>query len=104
MALSPFRMLINEFLNKDPDIVPYEAPLIVLDIKSDVCMDKNGKDKNHTRHIDRIVHLVMNGEKFKMHKIDWCEGGLQLTDIATKNVCENYLNPRMKYIMIRLDN
>ena len=39
-----------------------------------------------------------------MHKIDWCEGGMQLEDIATKNVGENYLNPRMKYIMVRLDN
>ena len=23
-----------------------------------------------------------------MHKIDWCEGGLQLADIGTKNVSE----------------
>ena len=40
----------------------------------------------------------------KMHNIDWCEGGLQLVDIATKNVGENYLTPRIKYIMVRLDN
>ena len=39
-----------------------------------------------------------------MHKIDWCEGGLQLEDITTKNVGEHYLTPRMKYIIIRLDN
>ena len=39
-----------------------------------------------------------------MHKIDWCEVGLKLTDIATKNVGENDLNPIMKYIMVRLDN
>ena len=39
-----------------------------------------------------------------MHKIDWCEGGLQLADIATKNVGEPDLTPRMKYIMIRLYN
>ena len=32
-----------------------------------------------------------------MHNIDWCEGGLQLEDIGTKNVGENDLNPRMKY-------
>ena len=30
MALAHFRMLIHELLNKDPDIVPEEAPLIVL--------------------------------------------------------------------------
>ena len=33
-----------------------------------------------------------------MNKIDWCNGGLQLEDIATKNVDEHYLTPRMKYI------
>ena len=39
-----------------------------------------------------------------MHKIGWCEGGLQLAYIVTKNVDENDLNPRIKYIMVRLDN
>ena len=39
-----------------------------------------------------------------MHKIDQCEGGLQLADIATKNVGENDLNSRMKYTMVRLEN
>ena len=39
-----------------------------------------------------------------MINIDWCEGGLQLSDIATKNVGENNLNPRIKYIMVRLEN
>ena len=76
MALAHFRMLIHEYLNKDPDIVPEEAPLIVLDIKSDMCMAKNGKDTKHTRHISKRIHFVRNGEKCKMHKIDWCEGGL----------------------------
>ena len=39
-----------------------------------------------------------------MHNIYWCEGGLQLADIGTKNVAGNDLYPRMKYIMLRLDN
>ena len=39
-----------------------------------------------------------------MHKIDWCEGGLKLGDIDTKNVGDHYLTPIMKYIMVRLDN
>ena len=39
-----------------------------------------------------------------MHKIEWCEGCLQLADIATKNVGEPDLTPRMKYNMVRLDN
>ena len=38
-----------------------------------------------------------------MHKIDWCEGGMQLADIATNNVGYNHLNPRMKYIVVSLD-
>ena len=39
-----------------------------------------------------------------MQKINWCGGGLKLADIATKNVGENASNPRMKYIMISIDN
>ena len=82
MALAHFRMLINELLNEDPEISPEEAPLIVLDSKSAMCMANNGKDTKHTRHIARITHFVRNGEKCKMHKIDLCEGGLQLADIG----------------------
>ena len=65
-------------------------------------MAKNGKDTKHTRHIERRMHFVRSGEKCKMHKIDWCEGCLQLTDIGTKNVSEPELIPMMKYIMVRL--
>ena len=39
-----------------------------------------------------------------MHKIDWCEGGLKLADIVTKNVGVPDLTPRIKYIMVRFDN
>ena len=104
MALAHFRMLIHELLNEDPDMVPKEAPLIVLDRKHAMCMAKNGKDTKNTRHIARRMHFVRNGEKCKMHKIDWCEGGLQLADIGTKYVSEPDLTPRMKYIMVRLEN
>ena len=104
MALAYFRMSIDELLNKDPDIVPEEAPLIVLDSKSAMCMANDGKNNKQKRYIARRIHYVRNGEKCKMHKIDWCEGGLQLADIATKNVGEPDLTPRMKYIMIRLYN
>ena len=34
MALVHFRMLVHELLNEDPDMVPKEAHLIVLDSKS----------------------------------------------------------------------
>ena len=104
MALETFRMLIHELLNKDPYIVPEEAPLIVLDSKSDICMDSNGKDTRRTRHIERMIHFVWNGEKCNFQNIDWCEGGMKMSDIATNNVGEKYLTPRIKYIMLRLDN
>ena len=50
------------------------------------------------------IHFVRNGKKCKMHKIDWCEGGLQLAEIGNKNVSETDLTPRMKYIIVRLEN
>ena len=53
IALAHFRMLIHKLLNKDPYIVPEEAPLIVLNSKYSMCMDKNGKDTKHTRRIAR---------------------------------------------------
>ena len=104
MDLAHFRMLIHEFLNKDTDIVPYEAPLIILDSKSAMCMYNNVKDTKHTRHISRRIHFLRNIEKCKMYKINWCEGGLQLEDIANKNFGEHDLTPRMKYITERLKN
>ena len=61
MNLAHFRMLIHEWLNKDPEIVTKEAPLIILDSKSYFCVAKNGVDANHTRHISRRVNLVRNG-------------------------------------------
>ena len=51
MALAHFRMLIHEFLNEDPYMVPEEDPLIVLDQKSTMCMVNNGKDTKHTRQL-----------------------------------------------------
>ena len=104
MALAHFMMLVHELFNEDSDMVTKEAPLIVLDSRSAMCMAKNVRDTKHTRHIARRMHFVRNGEKCKMHKIEWCEGGLQLADIGTKNVSEPDLTPRMKYIMVRLEN
>ena len=43
-------------------------------------------------------------EKNARWKIDWCEGGLQLVEIGTNNVSEYDLTPRMKYIMVILEN
>ena len=57
MALAHFRMLVHELLNEDPDMVPKEAPLIVLDSKSAMRMANNGKDTRNTRHISRRMHF-----------------------------------------------
>ena len=85
MDLAHSRMLIHELLKKDPEIVPEEAPLIVLDSKYDRCMAKNGKDTKHTRHIARIMHLVRNGENARF-----------TNSIGVKEVCSwQKLVPRM---------
>ena len=39
-----------------------------------------------------------------MQKIDWCEVGLHLADIGTKNLSEPVLTPRMKYIMVIIED
>ena len=103
-VFSSFQYLINKFLNKDPDIIPEEAPLIILDSKSDMCMSKNGKDNKRTMQIASRMNLVRNIENFRIHKIDWCEGVLLFADVATNNVGDNDLNPRTNSILVRLDN
>ena len=59
MALAHFSMLVHELLNEDPYMVSKEAPLIILDSKSAMCMAKNGMDTKHTRHIARRMHFVV---------------------------------------------
>ena len=63
MDLAHIIMLFHELLNKYPDIFPEEAPLIVLDGKSAMCMDNNNNDTKHTIHIASRIHFVRNGEK-----------------------------------------
>ena len=57
MALAHLKMLIHEFLNKEPTIVPKESPLIILDGKRGVCMANIGKDTQHSSHIARRDHF-----------------------------------------------
>ena len=67
-------------------------------------MSKNGKDTKHNIHIVRRMDCVRDGERCNLNNIDWCEGGLQFADNGTKNVGEPDLTPRMKYIVVRLEN
>ena len=78
--------------------------MIVLDRKSAMCMDNNGTDTKHTIHIARRMHFVRSREKCKMHKIYWCERGIQLAYIGTRIVSEPDLTPRMKYNIVRFKN
>ena len=89
MAVTHFRILNNELMNKYPDMVLENALLIILDIKSVVCMANNGKYNKHTRHISRRMYFVWNSEEWNIQKNVWCEGGLILTDIGTNNVSED---------------
>ena len=82
-------MINNELLNKDPDLVPEQAPIVILDNKSDMCMAKNSDYTKNTRHISIRMHFVRNGEEWNFHKILWCELGLLLVEIGTKNVRED---------------
>ena len=61
-------MFIHGLLNKDPYIVPEEAPIIILDSKSDMCMDSNGKDTRCTRHIESIINFcgMVKSARFKI--------------------------------------
>ena len=65
MALAHSRILIHELFTKDPDIVPEEPPLIILDIKSDVCMARRSKYTKHTKYISRRLNFVTTGENIK---------------------------------------
>ena len=104
MSLAHSRMLNNEFLKKNPDVVPEQAPLIILDGKSSICMADNDKDTKHTRHISRRMNFVINDEECNIQNTVWFEGGLQLAYIGTKNVREDELNHILGYSMVRLDN
>ena len=52
-------------------------------------MADNGKDTKQKRNISRRLQSVRNGENYKMHQLDWCEGGLKLAYITTKYVGKN---------------
>ena len=104
MDISHFRILNNEFPNKDIYVVPEQSPLVILGSKSAVCVDKNVNYTKHIINISRIMHFVRNGEELNIHNTVWSGGGLQLADIGTNNVREDLFNPILGCAMVRLDN
>ena len=83
MALAHLRVLIYVLLNEDPDMVPEEAPLIVLDSKSAVCMAKNGKYTKHTRHISFF------SIPYKMHSTCNVSGMFVILTILSRYLLHN---------------
>ena len=67
-------------------------------------MAKNGKDTKHTIYIAIRMHFVKNGEEYNLKKNVWCEIGLKLVEVGTKNIREDELNPRLGYAMVRIDH
>ena len=49
-------------------------------------MDTNGKYTKKNSQIASIIHLVRNVEEWNLHKKVWCEEGMKLENIETKNV------------------
>ena len=93
MDISHYRMLNNKLMNKDSDVVPEQADIIILDRKLCLCMANIVKYAKHIRHIARIMHFVRNGEKWNQHKTLCCEVGLQFSDIRTKDFKEDKFQP-----------
>ena len=67
-------------------------------------MYKNGKDTKYARHISIRIHFVRNSEDFNLQNAVWCDVGLDLADIGTKNVRGYEFNPRLGYAMVILEN
>ena len=61
-------MLNNDLINNYPDLVPEKAPIIIFNSESAVCMDNNGKNTKHTRHISIRMNSVRNGKECNMKK------------------------------------
>ena len=62
MALAHLRILINELLRNDPDIVREEAHMIILDSNYAACTANKSDNIKHTRHISRRLYLMRNCE------------------------------------------
>ena len=43
-------------------VITEQAPIIIFDSKSDLCMAKDGNYTKHNRHISRRIHFVRNGK------------------------------------------
>ena len=87
--IAHFRIIISKLFNNDQDVVPEQEYIIILDIKSAICMANNNKESKHTRHISRRINFIRNGEEFNFLKTVWCKGDLKLADIVTKKVRED---------------
>ena len=93
MYLAHSRILNSELLNKDKYVVTEQAPLIILDKKSSVCMAKNGKDTKHTRKIDRRMHFK------KMAKSEICTRQCGCREVCSCQTLEPKILGKMNWII-----
>ena len=73
MELLSFIILNSLLVNKDPDVVPEQAPLIILGSNVAVYMANNCKDAKHIRKFSSRMYFVRNGVECNLHNTVWCE-------------------------------
>ena len=100
MATSHVRMVTNEFMRIPVDTYGEPPTKILLDSESAIAMSKNSRDSKRTRHIERRVHYVRQGQGTGMHSLEYVPADLQLADIGTKNLSAQDLDPRLNYIQV----
>ena len=72
-------------------MIPEQAPLVILDGKSDLCMVNNFSDTKHNTNISSRIQLVTNVEELNLNKTVWCVEVMQLSDIGPKDFREDDL-------------
>ena len=101
MSGAHHHMLLNELRLRDPDAATFPIP-VVLDSRSAQAMGNSFRDTKHTRHIARRYHYVRTGAQEGHWVLHWCEAGLQLADVGTKNLPGRDLQPRLGYIQVEV--
>jgi hypothetical protein len=99
MATASARMICMELRTGNPD-TPYTVPMLV-DSTAAECINKNDKDTNRTRHIERRM-LYTRSERqrghLSLHHVNGDE--YQLGDLGTKNVPASEAAPKLAIIEV----
>ena len=98
MATSHLQMLTNKITLKDPDYLP-NPPINNIMSQSAIIMAKNFRDGKGTRHMERRMHYVREGQSEGKHVLKYIKAEWNLADPNTKNCPATEIHPRLKYIM-----